>query len=170
MMRNGRSDALESLREYISTRATETFGTQLGAIAAVGSVAIVRFATEAYDQWELQNASQPATVDEGPQQMEVTTQVIGQEELRAAADELLAEMEEDSNQTSSSRGMEASSSETDAQSRLLVRADCLFQCKHVPNLSFGIGKFSTVCRTKCSFSSRRRLDKSHSTRFESSQG
>ncbi|GJQ11812.1 hypothetical protein GpartN1_g3603.t1 [Galdieria partita] len=125
MMRNGRSDALESLREYISTRATETFGTQLGAIAAVGSVAIVHFATVAYDQWEVQHSSRTTTDNGGPQETNLNAgsssaeHVIGQEELKAAADELLAEMEEDSEQASSSQATNASSSQRDAQLRLV---------------------------------------------------
>ncbi|GJD10838.1 Deubiquitination-protection protein dph1 [Galdieria sulphuraria] len=125
MMRNGRSDALESLREYISTRATETFGTQLGAIAAIGSVAIVHFATDAYDQWELQHSSRTIRDDGGPRELNLNagsgdaTQVIAQEQLKAAAAELLAEMEIDSDHATSSQAMNASSSQRDAQMRLV---------------------------------------------------
>lgn len=127
MMRNGRSDALDSLKEYISTRATETFGTQLGAIAAVGSVAMVHFATEAYDQWELQHRAETSTSEGGPQEMEIAvnseepTQVIGQEELKAAADELLAEMEDDSQHASSSQGKNTSCAQRDEQMRLVEK-------------------------------------------------
>eukprot|EP00871_Galdieria_phlegrea_P001939 jgi/Galph1/2746/GphlegSOOS_G1430.1 len=103
IMRNGRTDAVDSLREYISTRANETFGTQLGAIGAMGSVSIVRFASEAYDQWVQQHVDSSVEMAgsneeqrrEPPQtrtQTSGTAQVIREEELLAAADELMAEI------------------------------------------------------------------------------